>query len=230
VNPTTRANRGGRAAFTLLEVMLALGLGIALLSAVSSLSWRVAQARVETREWIESHDGVQRVIGALERDLTTCVAGEAALGAGIRGDARSIRVISRGVTAGVDDFTVTEFRFDRGRIAGRRDGASDDERWSEVARGVESMRLRYLDGREWKDEFDSAASGRLPGAVMIEVRFGSANAAATSSAISSGSSSGEAAGSTGSVSAAASIAPTRGPDRVRVIAIPDAAEPQGGAG
>lgn len=40
-----------------------------------------------------------------------------------------------------------------------------------MAEGVSALRLRYFDGRSWRDSFDSKAAGDLPVAVEVALWF-----------------------------------------------------------
>jgi hypothetical protein len=69
-----------------------------------------------------------------------------------------------------------------------------------IAEGVERVRFRYFDGREWLEKFDSAATGELPVAIEASLWFGEAPAA--------------------SDPPEPEEAP-RAPDRTRVMVVPD---------
>jgi hypothetical protein len=104
-----------------------------------------------------------------------------------------------------------------------------------IGRGIQAMRLLYRDREEWVESFDSLALGRLPLAVQIEIWFGEPEMAASgvgglAAGNAVGSAVGNAAATDGSTtttngSTVESVVtyPARAPDRVRVIAVPDAA-------
>lgn len=275
--------RSCRAGFTLLEVILVLALVIALLAGVAGLSERVLAYRASTRTWVESQNVGEAVISSLERELSTSTIGDGAGGPGVKGNASSIRIVSRGVLGPGGDLISTElvFRAATGEVEGTRmpggrggreqidpmlgmdafasgelDPAMQDggmgemdpalmgpdgvppERLTEravIGRGVQAMRLLYRDREEWVESFDSLALGRLPLAVQVEIWFGepdvavnaasatAAHAGSTGAAVTQeGSDASSAAASSGATDVAVTY-PSRAPDRVRVIAIPDAA-------
>jgi hypothetical protein len=126
---------------------------------------------------------------AIEGDVFTCLAGDGRRGAGVKGDATTLRVLSRSVQLGMDrtaarmardDLRSTEYRFDsaRGVVSAARasvlfaDEGSGGGRETILER-VERVRFRYYDGREWRESFDSTAAGKLPAAIEVGVWFGS---------------------------------------------------------
>lgn len=98
---------------------------------------------------------------------------------------------------------------------------------SVLGRGIGGLRILYRDRDGWVETFDSSQLGRLPLAVQVEIWFGepeagaSPTAAVTQAVHGQDAQGGASLQSTGS--AAAVSFPARAPDRVRVIAIPDAA-------
>ena len=235
-------SRAGNRAFTLIEVMLVLALVIALLAGVGGISQRVLEHRARSRELMRVDGVADEVLGTLDRELSSCTVGDSRNGAGLRGDAASIRIVSRGVVLEEGDRIVTELAFDAGRGeiraarrpggtagVGARAGAGTD--LEVIGGGVEAMRLRYRVGDEWASEFDSLAAGRLPKAVEVELWFGTAEAAAPESGAglktrpaetpADGTKGSSAEGARGSRSSEASV-PSRPADRVRTFAIPDA--------
>lgn len=213
----------GRAGFTLLEVVLVVGMTIALLAGVVGVSSRVVEHRSRARSWASAQEASEHVIHRLERDLSTCLIGHREAGSGVLGSEQGIRIVSRGVSGLNGDHVVTEIRFDpsQRRMLGRRIGdasrpsiAGDEEpvdfevqeqEMSVIGRGVESVRFMYRDESEWVLSYDSLARGRLPLAVQVEVWFegGASKGVQTADGSPAGS-------------------PRRPPDRVRVFAIPDA--------
>lgn len=225
-----------RRAFTLVEVMFGLALVIALLGGLTGLSLRVMERRAQTREWSRAQEIAERIIGTLDRDLGTCTIGDGLIGSGVSGDASSIRIISRGVLESPGDLVVTELRFDpaSGVVRARRSGldtvapesaeeasaagiaAPPRAELSELGRGIAGIRLLYRDKDQWVERFDSLAGSALPLAVQIEIWFGPTTSAGGGSSSPTEDGAGQAA------TGAAPDVPMRAPDRVRVIAIPDA--------
>lgn len=112
-------------------------------------------------------------------------------------------------------------------------GGADEEVLSER---VAWLQFRYFDGRSWVGSFDSVARRRLPPAVEVAVWFGEPPRGGDEPA---GGTPPEAAGAGRGVAgvsepladgeAVALVPPARAPDRVRIIAIPDASEAMGAA-
>lgn len=206
----SRSTHSAVGGFTLVEVIIALALVVALLGGVAGLSLRVLDRRALVRQWSQSQEIAEQLISSLDRDLSMCTIGDSQVGAGIAGDATGIRIVSRGVTATGGDLVITELKFDpaRGAIRARRGAAGGDAgavsggigsadgdaQWSQLGPGVAGIRLLYRDRDEWVEQFDSLGKDHLPLAVQVEIWFG----------------------------AVAEALPSRAPDRVRVIAIPDA--------
>ncbi|CAG0950860.1 hypothetical protein PHYC_00193 [Phycisphaerales bacterium] len=157
--------------FTLIEVIVAIALILALSMSIFSFGW----AMLHRREWFlmecAGDAAAEAMCDELEDDLATTSVIDGSGNAGIEGTGESIVVRARGVRRGgasLAEDTGCEFRFDvaSGALHGRRlDGASADSVVGKLGR----VRLRYWDGREWQDSFNSARAGRLP--AMVEVRF-----------------------------------------------------------
>lgn len=159
------ARAGGRGGFTLLEVILVLALVIALLAGVAGLSERVLAYRASTRTWVESQNVAEAVISSLERELSTSTIGDPASGPGVKGDASSIRIVSRGVLGPGGDLISTEFVFRAatGEVEGTR---------MPGGRGGRSAMdpMLAMDALTWGGEFDPARQdggmGEMDAALM----------------------------------------------------------------
>lgn len=184
-------------AFTLLEVLLAIGLMLALLGAMFAFFWDMLSVRARIIEETDRRRAAATLIERVERDLTTCLVGDGVVGAGVSGDATSLRILSRGVPvhrieaegaaeAVLGDLEMTEYRFDEraGVITARRstivaggepdaepDEEPDEESRFDLGGPVHRVRFRYHDGDGWRDAFDSRSADRLPSAVEIAVWF-----------------------------------------------------------
>ncbi len=177
-----------RRAFSLLEVLVAIGLVIVLLGSMFAFMFDTLSARRRALE----HAGWQRaattLIERVELDLMSCVVGNRVNGAGIDGDNMSLRILTRGVAAhlaarGPEDPAVfgdlqqVEYRFeeDLGRIEARRlpagGRAAGDTPFAPLGGAVYKVRFRYHDSTGWRDSFDSLLEGALPAAVEIAVWF-----------------------------------------------------------
>lgn len=214
-------SRRGRA-FTLMEVLLAVALAAGLAGAVMSFAWSLLDRRAALVEHGRRARGASLVLDRIERDLVGAMVAARGGEAGVRGTGTGLRVLSRGVWLGgqgddrAADLQGSEIRFDAaaGRIVGRRwAGAEASGEEESVCEGVRRLRLRYLVGREWAEAFDSAQAGMLPAAVEVALWFGEPEGDGTQPG------EGEAEAMMGTVRGAMPE-----PDRVRVIAVPDAGE------
>ncbi len=218
-------------AFTLIEVLLALALLAGVTGAAMGLLSNLTRRQEHIRAHSERSLGGGLLIDRLERALATSYAQDGAGEAGVKGDGRSIRVLHRGVIGHSElpggDRRAFDLRWsetDRNiSVTFSGDGA---EGASEIlADRVERLRLRYFSGARWRSSFDSVSAGELPSAVEIAIWF--ERAGAENDALHGGS----LAPPGGAMDDPFALAgepdedralPTRRPDRVRVMVVPDA--------
>lgn len=174
-----------RRAMTLLQLLVALSLAIVLLGAIFLFLGDLIDSRERARVRSAREDAIAALFERLEGDLATAIAGDRSLGAGIKGDATSLSVLTRGVLPdpraprrGLGDLQRHEFRHDRaaqsivGTRSAPRGGAGAAAAETIVFDGVVArVRFRYHDGQRWLDAFDSVAAGGLPAAVEVAVWF-----------------------------------------------------------
>jgi len=222
--------RRRRNAFTLMEVLLAVALAAGLAGAVMSFVWNLLDRRAALVEHGRLARGASLVMDRIERDLMGAMVAARGGEAGVRGTETQLRVLSRGVWLGGEageapaDLQGSEIWWDAapGRIVGRRwAGAAARGEEETVCEGVRRLRLRYLRGREWVETFDSVEAGMLPAAVEVAIWFGSPDGAAGVGGLGEG----EREAMSGTVGA-----DLPEPDRVRVIAVPDAVDGGEGVG
>ena len=209
-----------RAGFTLIEVMLALALIGLLVSAMMSFLWSLSDRQARLGHSVAEAQATDALLDRLEGDLLAAIAGDAKLGAGFQGQATQLRLLSRGVDVadgGAGDLQESVYVFSGATLAlSRRPlGVGGDDVPAEpypLLSRLSRVRFRYFDGRTWKPDFDSAAAGRFPAAIEVDVwRAGRAPAA-------------ESARSGGAEGAWPE------PDRSRVIVVPDGPEAAWGGG
>ncbi len=243
--PTTRR------AFSLLELIVAIALLGVLSASVYAFMWNLFAGETRALAMADRTQVASILFDRLERDLATAVAAGRS-GPGLVGEARGLAVVHRGVPAAGSaphggDLQRTEIRFDpadgvltirRAPASGPEEREAGAENESPPALGaITGLRFRYHDGRSWRDSFESDAG--LPAAVEVSVWFGAIGEAPTpgspppSAEFNPGASRldggfDEPAG-LGLELEPAPAGPVSPPDRVRVIAIPDAAI-AGGAG
>ncbi|MGP1345265.1 MAG: PulJ/GspJ family protein [Phycisphaerales bacterium] len=237
--------------FTLVETLVAIALLALVAGGSLAFLFDLRTQRAVLADLGSDLEAGSVLFDRVSRDLSLCVAldpeGD---GAGVRGDATSLEVVSRRVWPSPDDpigglrgTTRTAYRFDEaaGTLTVEVNGAS-----SVLSDRVEFARFRFNDsGRAgvWRSSFDSVAAGGLPVAVEIAVWFRAPGIGAVDAGVDDGMGAG--AGPGGEVSlmdeelrSAAELSmggrsplddgvPDREPDRVRVFAVPDA-EPTGG--
>lgn len=217
-----RASAGIRArAFTLLEALVAVGMVLLLAGALALFVADLHTTREHVMRTAERTRGAETLFAVVESALQTAVVDGARRGAGVSGTTEHLRVLSSRTDAtaagnAARDMTrmafaplsVTEVRQTAAGVVVGRSGVA-----SLLPAEVSRVRLRYFDGRQWSDEFDSLASGSLPVMVEVAVWFGGAGAAEATDA----------------TDAPSSVLPEHAPDRVRRISVPDAVWPDEGA-
>lgn len=241
-----------RRAFTLIEVLIAIALALILGATMFAFLHDMLATRARTLEHAARQRAAATLIERLEGDLATCVVGDSRDGAGVRGDALSLSLLTRGVMpqlasrgiedpASISDLHAVEYRFNEGARAiearKRRAGASSE--FVALGNGVAHLRFRYLDGRQWRSDFDSIALNRLPNAVEVCVWFNPwpSDAAASQTPSTRNDARDEAAQDAGgrtpsfeedAVAAMSEMSDDRPPppDRRRVIVIPDGGRDQ----
>ena len=167
--------RSGRG-FTLLEVLLALGIIILLLATMTRVFDDLVEARTRVRRSMLRTEGIAAALELLTRSADSAVATGLDGEAGVTGDSVSIRIARSGVattrlgdpTTGispVQDRHAVELAFRDGEIVVRDE---DDGVSETLVTGLFAIRLRYHDGRDWADSWDSDASG-LPVAIECAI-------------------------------------------------------------
>lgn len=240
-----------RRAFTLAEVLIAIVLLAVLSASVFTLLQALGERRTRVLESTETARGASAAIEAVEDALLTCIAGGPRVGAGVRGDGESLRVLHRRAGLGIPgepttDLVALDLRWD-GRtgdlaltLGDPFDAAASASAPSPAlaASGIRRVRIRYHDGTGWRDRFDSAAAGALPLAVDVSLWVGEVERA------DAGPTPADLAGEFGTLPPPPGESfpefeqspapdprdePLPPPDRRRIIAIPDAApaDPQG---
>jgi len=233
-----------RAGFTLLEVLLALGLIAMLAAGVMAFLWNLLDRReIMTRALTDTQAGAA-LLERMESDILCGLAGEPGAGPGIVGSTTLLKLLTRGVAlpiepgAAAGDLQGTEYSFDRagGTLRARRwtDGSAGSGEFETLSDHVQSLRLSYFDGSVWRSSFNSGSEKGLPVAIEVAVWFGeplpdeSGFEAPQPEPLDEGE---PAAGASradrpeaegdSSVQATGVKPPSRAPDRLRVIVVPD---------
>ncbi|MCA9292153.1 MAG: prepilin-type N-terminal cleavage/methylation domain-containing protein [Phycisphaerales bacterium] len=178
-----------RTGFTLIEVIVAIGLLLVLSGIMFAFLFELLSTRDQVRRHVAMERAATTMIDRIEADLLGCIVGDDHAGAGIEGTNETLTILSRAVSVehaerGVDDpvpfgdLQQSEYRFDeRSRtIEVRRSVVSDRLRargsMSGLGGSISHVRFRYYDGTDWLDRYDSLAADRLPVAVEVAVWFG----------------------------------------------------------
>ncbi|MFO0874394.1 MAG: prepilin-type N-terminal cleavage/methylation domain-containing protein [Phycisphaerales bacterium] len=175
---TPRSSRGS----TLLELLVAIALAAALLTSVFAFLGDLLATRDRIRAAGSRQASIAALFDRLDADLAMAIAADPARGAGVKGDAGAVAILTRGVlavptarAAGLRDLQRHEYRFDRAarRVAARQSALGSDGagEWFTFDDELLDLRFRYFDGESWRDAFDSAADGGLPMAVEVSIWF-----------------------------------------------------------
>lgn len=222
-----------RNAFTLVEVLVALGLVVALAAGMYGFVTSMRERQERIAEETRRSGGVSAFFDQLESDVLTCVAQDGKLGTGVRGNAESLTLVSRGVgissDAALADARVTEYRFAGDTISASRREAAGTALDQPFSGGIGKVRFRYYDGTTWRDSFDSVQASGLPVAIEVAVWFAGPEPAVKDAPVPARESA-EGSGPT-DFGPAESFEPepledpadeaTRAADRVRLIVVPD---------
>ena len=239
-----------RRGFTLIEVLIAIALMLMLGGAMFGFLQDLLTTRGRTLERSGRQRAASTLIERLENDVAACLVGDARSGAGVRGDGSSLRLLTRGVMpqvaargindpAALGDLQVVEYRFDAAqqRLEARKAPATESAAFAPLGGSIAHVRFRYLDGRRWRDDYDSLGLNRLPSAIEVAVWFNPWPSDEVSSAAAAADERSpldeEAAGLPAfdrepdvDVNAAIDAPNPPPPDRMRVIVIPDAGAAQ----
>ncbi len=178
MNPPLPVRRSPRSlrGFTLLEVLLALGIIVLLFAAMTTVFDDLVDARTRVDRSMARTEGVVAALELLARSadsvVTTGLAGEA----GVVGDATSIRIVRSGVAtvrladesssiSPIQDRHAVELAFRDGGLVVRDE---DDGDTRTLVDGIFAIRFRYHDGRAWSASWNSDDSG-LPVALECSI-------------------------------------------------------------
>ena len=164
-----------RRGFTLIEVLVGIAIGGALLAALGVFTLNLTDTRARLAEMTARVDSAEVVFSALDRALATAIVEDASLGAGVSGNESALRVVRSAVGLGGErealfaEKGVVEVRLVPGaqRLEIVRDG-----RTAALPAPVRAMRIRYLGERGWSDAFDSGEAGVFPAGIEVSIWFG----------------------------------------------------------
>ena len=177
-----RPHRGG---FSLFEVLIALALAMMLLSALFVFYFNLLDTRTRLLDATAQQRCADILIDRLETDVACCIVGDAQLGAGVRGSAEDLRLLTRSVAAHragkgtgdiglFNDLQEVRFEFNRGARSvslGRRAATESSSELIPLRGSIARVRFRFHDGGGWVDSFDSQSAGALPRAIEVAIWF-----------------------------------------------------------
>ncbi|MCH2143635.1 MAG: type II secretion system protein GspJ [Phycisphaerales bacterium] len=169
----------GRRGFTLIEVLLALGLIMLLVGSLGIFVNQVSETRVDLRTRSEQESSITIVFDALDGATGTCIALAGDGMPGFRGDAMSVEISFDSTTvqrALGDSSELVLVPEDRVQIrfepsSGVLSIARDGDRPRDLAVRCFAVRFRFHDGNNWLEEWDSIAMGGLPHALECSVWY-----------------------------------------------------------
>lgn len=179
--------RSHRRCFTLLEVLISITLAMALLGAVFGFLFNLLATRRRVIEFVAQQRAASVLIERIERDLVFTLVGDSRSGAGIQGDASSLRLLTRSVAVNLadqagrgrevfGDLQAIQYRFDEtqkklqvGRTARSPTSGASSPSLEDLGGNIFRVRFRYYDGDTWLETYDSRQAGQLP--VAIEIAF-----------------------------------------------------------
>jgi prepilin-type N-terminal cleavage/methylation domain-containing protein len=164
-----------RRGFTLLELIVAATLILALVAAMAAFLMDALRIRSRVSAETDRFRAADAVISAIEQALETTLVEDPSLGPGVSGDATSLSVLRAGLASwrlgtgdrmrAMEELDRVHVHFDR---SVRRVSIGRGELPATALPGsIERLRFRYFDGQAWTDEFDSLSKGQLPVAVEI---------------------------------------------------------------
>ncbi len=174
-------------AFTLLEVLIAIALILALGAALFGFLHDMLATRTRTLDHAMQQRAATTLVERLEAEVVATLVGDVRHGAGVQVDATRLRLLTRGVmpqlaSRGLDDpapladLQTVEYRFDAParRLQARKGSAVASEQppdFATLGGGIAHVRFRYLDNHRWQVSFDSLALNHLPAAIEVAVWF-----------------------------------------------------------
>lgn len=166
-----------RRGFTLLEVLVVVGLTGVLVGSLSLFVNQLASTRASIRDRAVRDSTVTTTFDSLQDAVATCVARSQDGSAGVSGTPLSIRVSFEGTTVQramsgtpervLQPLDMVEVSFDPGN--GRISISRDKRPASSLEGSVFAVRFRFFDGELWHEQWDSIAMDGLPTAVECSV-------------------------------------------------------------
>ena len=156
-----------RRAFTLIEVVVALGLMLVLVTTLSSIVSSVVRARSTVHERLRASTGVGALFELLGASADTCTARGRKGAAGITGTATTLlitRAAHHARDEGLDPLEELSFSFEEGNVIVSSSAGVEGP----ILRDVGAIEFRFFDGVTFHSMWKSATDG-LPLAIELSI-------------------------------------------------------------
>jgi type II secretory pathway pseudopilin PulG len=166
-----------RAAFTLLEALVAVGMIMLLAGAMAMFVSDLGTTRAHVTRTTDRARSAEALFRVVETALQSAVVDGGMRGAGVSGTTNSMRVLSsRTDAAGGNAQDLARAAFaplvaTEVRQSGRNVSVGRSGQGTILPAEIGAVQLRYFDGEQWSDEFDSLSAGRLPMVVEVSMWF-----------------------------------------------------------
>ena len=168
-----------RRGFTLIEMLIAIALVIALVGALFAFFLDTLDSRDRLASSTAELRDVGRFFDALDRDLSAASGVDGKGGPGLTGTATSIRISTRGVPIhrvaqsprdpALSDAMSVAWTFDE--LPRTLTAVRDDSDRATLSIEPTHVRFRYHDGDAWQDQFTSTGDRGLPVAIEVALWF-----------------------------------------------------------
>lgn len=156
-----------RRAFTLIEVVVALGMMLVLVTTLSSIVSSVVRARATVHERLRESTGVGALFELLGASADTCTARGRNGAAGITGTKTTLAITRAAHNAreeGLDPLEELSFSFEQGNVIVTSSTGVEGA----ILRNVGAIEFRFFDGNEFHPTWESAQDG-LPRAIELSI-------------------------------------------------------------
>lgn len=159
--------------FTLMEVLVSLGVLAILTSAMGAYLWDLRSQTLLLKDLTDDRRCSELLFQLIEEHLGTAISQTVSGEAGLVGEADSLVLTSRKIvpssSSEVRSITPTQgvrIEFDRETNTIRLAASDRADAREAISHRIERLRFRYFDGRRWSDRFVASGDAALP--VLIE--------------------------------------------------------------
>ncbi len=160
--------------FTLIEILLAVAIIGIIVAVVYGSLWTVTQTVDDARERMELSQTARGVLWKITNEISNAFSGEEMYFTGVKSKPGSVdenRLSFNSTVEGFGqeqkDIREIEYYLSRGVLYQEIDGVIFP-----VVENVDGFSLRYFDGVEWKESWDSKLRGKFPKMVEINLELG----------------------------------------------------------